>query len=280
MRRIGVHASIAGGIHLSLERAQALGCTTVQIFSHNPRGWALIERPPEAAALFREARQRCAIDPVYIHTSYLVNLASPDKILRSRSSGMVAEELRIADLLGAEYVVLHTGSASKDDPAAARQRAIECFREIGRSGGFRSRLLLENTAGERGDITSQISDLSEMVGAAPEGLVAGVCIDTCHAFSAGYDLRSEEGLERLAWEIHSLLGRDAVRLVHLNDAKADAGAGIDRHEHIGRGKIGSKGLQRFLQHPLFREVPLVLETPKKTDDDDRMNLRVVQALIS
>lgn len=279
MRRFGVHASIAGGLEKSLERAHALGCTTLQIFSHSPRGWAVQERGEEEFHAFRTLREEYGLSPVFIHTSYLINLASRDSKLLEKSVEMVAFELTIADAIGAEYVVLHTGSAADDAPAAARRRAIRALGEIRARGAWESRILLENTAGERGDITSTVDDLAEIMSAAEGGLIGGVCIDTCHAFAAGHDLRSDEGIAAFAGRIELLVGLDRVRMVHLNDSKGDLGDGIDRHEHIGRGRIGLQGLGRFLAHPGFARIPLILETPKKTDADDRRNLKTLRRLI-
>ena len=276
-RRIGVHVYIAGGIDKGLERAKDLGCTTVQMFSHNPRGWRIGTRGEEEIARFRELKNALDISPVFIHTSYLINLASPSQDLTGRSEAMVIEELNIADQINAEYVVLHTGSASGDDPSSARRRAIEALEIIAGKGQWKAGLLLENTAGERGDITSHIHELAEIIDLVRPGLVAGICIDTCHAFSAGYDISTAEGVDALAEEIGRCCGRDMLRLVHLNDSKKRIGSGVDRHEHIGEGAIGKKGFRRFVNHPFFTGIPLVLETPKNSEDDDRRNLKTVRA---
>jgi deoxyribonuclease-4 len=279
MRRLGVHTSIAGGLHLSLERARELGCNTVQIFSHNPRGWALSARGQDETALFKTLAERYLIKPVVIHTSYLVNLASVNLELLNKSMDMVIEELNIADSVGAEYVVLHTGSASGDDPKIARKRASAALRSVSQRGRWRACLLLENTAGERGDITSRIEEISDILQDVPAGLIAGICLDTCHAFAAGYQLSSEKGIDALADDIHKYVGRERVKLIHLNDSKGEISSCIDRHEHIGKGKIGLQGLGCLLHHPLYSDVPLILETPKKSMDDDIMNLRVARQLL-
>jgi deoxyribonuclease-4 len=279
MRRLGVHTSIAGGLHLSLERARELRCNTVQIFSHNPRGWALSARRREETALFKSLAERYSIAPVFIHSSYLINLASANSGLLKKSMDMVIEELNIADSIGAGYVVLHTGSASGDDPQTARKRASAALRRLSQSGRWRAGLLLENTAGESGDITSRIEDLSVILQDAPDGLIAGICLDTCHAFAAGYHLSSEKGIDALTAEILKYVGRDRVKLIHLNDSKGEVSSFIDRHDHIGKGKIGLQGLRRLLNHPLYSDVPLILETPKKSVDDDITNLRVVRRLL-
>lgn len=278
-RRHGVHTSIAGGIHLALERARELGCTTVQIFSHNPRQWYASTLPKEAVRRFRELRETYDIHPVFIHTSYLINLAAVNSDILNKSIALLAQEMDLADALGADYVVLHTGSASQDDAPRARRRAVASLQEISKRGKWTSRLLLENTAGERGDISSRMEDLAEIMEGADTPLIGGVCIDTCHAFAAGYEISGEEGLSTLISEIDHLFGLDAVRLVHLNDSKKGCNAHVDRHEHIGEGAIGQEGLARFVNHPAFREVPLILETPKKSEEDDPRNLRVVRGLL-
>ncbi len=278
-RKIGVHTSIAGGLQLSLERAHKLGCNTLQIFSHNPRGWALKSKASNEITEFRKVKKYYSISPVFIHTSYLINLASGDKDLLAKSIDMVAEEMNTADSIGADYVILHTGSASGDDPVIARKRAISSLIEVSKRGNWTAKLLLENTAGRSGDITSKIIEIAEIINASPGQLLAGVCIDTCHAFSAGYDIASLEGIGFMFSEIARHIGRDRLRLFHLNDSKGPLGSRIDRHEHIGKGRIGAKGMRNFLTYPDFIDIPLILETPKKSEGDDLRNLRVVRSLI-
>ncbi len=250
----------------------------MQIFSHNPRGWHLSKRDPEEFRSFSENRKKYGISPVFVHASYLINLASADVTLGRKSVDMVVNELNIADSLGAEYVVLHTGSASGEDPGTARVRAAECLKEISVSGRWKTGLLLENTAGEKGDITSKIEDLTGIIDKVPDGLISGICIDTCHAFSAGYDLRGD-GLYLLLGEIEEYIGFENVRLLHLNDSKGGLGSGIDRHENIGQGKIGLEGFKRLLNHTVFSDIPVILETPRKLEDDDLRNLKIVRNLI-
>jgi deoxyribonuclease-4 len=213
-----------------------------------------------------------------IHTSYLINLASANDELLDKSVRMVISELNAADDLDAEYVVIHTGSASGDNPDAARKRAAKALGMIAGSGRWQTGLLLENTAGERGDVTSRIRDIAELMDLVPSGLIKGICFDTCHAFSAGYDIITDSGIDSLCREISSCMDIGSVRLIHLNDSKKPFGAGVDRHEHLGEGSIGLKGLKRFVSHACFREVPLILETPKKTDEDDLRNLKLARNL--
>ncbi|MBM4135528.1 MAG: deoxyribonuclease IV [Nitrospira sp.] len=279
MRRLGVHTSIAGGLHLSLERAKALGCNTVQIFSHNPRGWALKQIHKEEASIFQSLRLKLNISPVFIHTSYLVNIASRDKTLRKKSIDLLIVEMDRADAIGADYVILHPGSASGDDEGVARKRAIDVLNEVALKGRWNAYLLIENTAGERGDISSTIMDLSDIIAGTKGSLISGICIDTCHAFAAGYDICNNEGIQKISQEIEKYIGFDKLKLVHLNDSKSDIGSGIDRHEHIGRGKIGMRGLQQLITYQLFKDIPLILETPKRRESDDRVNLRRVRKIM-
>jgi deoxyribonuclease IV len=280
MRRLGVHTSIAGGLHLSLERAHALGCDTMQIFSHNPRGWYVKPLSEEDISRFRSLRTQFNISPVYIHTSYLINMASKDTLLRKKSVDLLSVELDRADAIGADYVILHAGSASGDDGHIARHRAVDALKAVARVKKWKAGLLIENTAGERGDISSGIMDLAEIVHGVAGPLIAGVCIDTCHAFAAGYDIGTGKGVDRIADELEEYIGIDNVKLVHINDSKGAAGSGLDRHEHIGYGKIGVKGLKIFINNPAFKDVPLVLETPKKKETDDPANIDRVRKMMN
>lgn len=279
MRRLGVHTSIAGGVHLSIERAKELGCNTVQIFSHNPRQWLVREIPTDSILQFKELQKSYDINPVFIHTSYLINLAASDNGILEKSIELLIQEMDIADLLEADYVILHTGSASQDSEEVGRKRAIEALKRVARKKEWKSKLLLENTAGERGDISSDIKDIAEIIDGVGAPLLGGVCIDTCHAFAAGYDLTNEQGLSELVKEIETYIGLDNVKLIHLNDSKKGHSSHVDRHEHIGHGGIGKEGLRRFINHPAFKNIPLILETPKKSEADDPRNLKIVRGLL-
>jgi deoxyribonuclease-4 len=279
-RRLGVHTSIAGGVHLALERAKELGCNTMQIFSHNPRQWAVSNIPSETAATFRKYREIHDIGPVFVHTSYLINLAAGDAVILGKSIQLMKRELDLADVLGAEYVVVHTGSLSEGNGEEGRRRAVAALRKIADEGEWKARLLLENTAGERGDITSRIADLAEIIDDTKTPLIAGITLDTCHAFAAGYDIKNGAGLSFLVKEIQNHLSPGMVKLIHLNDAKKGLNSRVDRHWHIGEGEIGLDGLREFINHPAFRNVPLVLETPKKNEEDDPRNLKIVRSLFA
>lgn len=266
-----MHTSIAGGFYKSLERARALGCATVQIFSHNPRSWALTEIPAPEARLFRAQRRKLKLSPLYIHACYLINLISASGETRRKSLRMLEEEMKRADTLGADYLILHAGGI------IGGQDAIKVFadsvRMVLRAGRFRAGLLIENTAGASPFSVEALARVVKETGA------AGVCLDSCHAFAAGYDIGSPEGVEEMSRQIERHLGRGRVRLLHLNDSKGPLGGGRDRHEHLGAGKIGLGGLGEFLNAPPFRGVPVILETPRKDDSDDARNLAVARRLV-
>lgn len=276
MRRLGVHTSIAGGRHMSLTRAHALGCATVQIFTHNPRAWATAPLAEREKELFVALRGKLGLDPVFSHASYLINIASADEALRRKSRRLLATEMEIADELGIDYVVVHVGGARDGEGRARAARSIRSALR-GRDGG--AGLLLENTAGRRGDAASDIESLAAIIEGSA-GLVSGICLDSCHAFAGGYDIRSARGLRSLSGEIERRIGLGMLKLIHLNDSRGEAGSHTDRHEHIGRGRIGEPALMRFVRHKPFSRTPIILETPKKSESDDAMNLAVVRKMLS
>lgn len=278
--RVGVHTSIAGGISKSVEQAASLNCSTMQIFSHSPRQWKKIPIIPEEAERFSIMRKKYDIRPVFIHASYLINLASQSDSVLPKSIDLLSYELQNADILGAEYVVLHTGSAKGRDSKEARSSSVKAILKAVSENQYRASLLLENTAGSKGDITSSIQTLAEIIDQCNGHNVAGICLDTCHAFSAGYDLESREGIENLIDEIKKHIGLDKLKLIHLNDSKKPLGSGVDRHEHIGKGYIGNNGFKKILSDKRLSRIPLILETPKKDEDDDSKNLRKVFKMMS
>lgn len=279
MRRIGVHTSISGGIHLSLKRAKELGCNTVQIFSHNPRSWNLKRLNEEDINLFKSLRIKYDINPVYIHTSYLINLGTSDKKLRIKSINMLISEMERADQLNADYVVLHVGSASTSNIQKAKEYVIDALNKVLEKNIWKTGLLIENTSGNKNDLTYNIKTISEIINLVHDNL-NGVCLDTCHAFASGYDLKTEIGIKLLLKEINYYLGLDKIKLIHLNDSKGKLGSKLDRHQHIGLGEIGIDGLSKLINNNSLKSIPLILETPKKLPTDDPMNLNIVKKIMN
>jgi deoxyribonuclease-4 len=278
--RIGVHTSITGGISKSIERAVSLGCGTMQIFSHNPRQWHKSQIPKHEIELFKTLRKKHDISPVFIHASYLINLASLSKEILDKSIELLSYEMMNADILGAEYVILHTGSASGQNEDKARKRAVRALVKAVGKDRYRSRLLLENTAGQRGDITSSVGTLAHIIDMGGCDSIGGICIDTCHAFSSGYDFSTKEAVEQFIAEVRKYTGINMLKLIHVNDSKKPLGSGIDRHEHIGKGYIGMKGFRNLFSDKRIAKVPMVLETPKESEDDDKRNLQKIRNILS
>jgi len=277
--RVGVHTSIAGGISRSIDRAAQLNCNTVQIFSHSPRQWKKTGLPVSELKRFAALRKAKNINPVFVHASYLINLASLSPDVGKKSIDLLTYEMGNADLIGAEYVVLHTGSASGEDKRISRKRAAKALQKSLNIKQCNASIILENTAGQRGDITSSIQAMADIMNLCNTDRISGICIDTCHAFASGYDIKSGEGLKKMIDEIKKYIGIDKLKLIHLNDSKKPFGSGVDRHEHIGRGSIGIDGFRNILSNSRIAKVPIILETPKENEDDDRKNLRTVFSLI-
>jgi len=281
MMRLGVHVSIAGSLDQAVDRAMDLGCTAMQIFARNPRTWHVPALSPEIAGLFREKRQRVDISLAVIHTPYLVNLASFDKALFEKSVGALVEDMRRADALGIEYVVTHIGSArghSLQKGMARVSSALDRILTAAEDSGVV--LLLENTAGHGQLIGEQIGHMGQLVRDAGNPPKLGFCLDTCHAFASGYELRTKAALDHLQNEIEREVGLERLKVIHLNDCRGVLGSHLDRHEHIGEGHIGLGGFATLLRHSLFDGFPWILETPKKSDIDDRRNLATILKLVS
>jgi len=277
---IGAHVSIAGGLHLALERGRALGCGAVQIFLKNQRQWAA--RPLGAAEVraFRAARRVAGIAPVFAHASYLINLASPDGAAWRQAVDAFTDELERAEALGLQSVVIHPGSHLGTGPTLGLPRVADAVREaLRRTRGYRVRIALENTAGAGGVLGRTFAELGALLDRAGRPRRLGVCLDTCHLFVGGYDVRTPAGYAEAMAECARVVGLERVLAFHLNDAKAPLGSGLDRHEHIGRGELGLRPFRLLLCDARFRDVPKVLETPKEPEPiADLRNLATLRRL--
>lgn len=275
--RIGFHAPITGGLHEALVIAKETGCDTVQIFSRNPRGWMAKPLTKESIELFRKTQRLTKISPVVIHCNYLVNLAASDELLLEKSRASFREEVERALLLGVDYLVVHPGSARgalEAEGIAICAKSLKLACKGLKLGRFQ--ILLENTAGQGECIGHRFEHLRAIMDACP-ALPLGVCFDTAHAFTAGYDIREEDGLETtIAW-LHRTVGTKNVRAIHFNDSRAPYNSRVDRHWHIGEGHIGRDALRRVAQHPKLSHAAFILETPY---DDPRADLKNLETLRS
>ncbi len=277
--RIGFHAPIKGGLHEALFVARETGCDTVQIFSRNPRGWLAKSLSEHDIATFRKVRRLTKINPILIHCNYLVNLAAADAAMLEKSRASFREEVMRAVLLGIDYLVVHPGSARGSCEAdgirvCAESLKLACRRlELGKL-----RILLENTAGQGECIGHRFEHMRQIMDQCP-GLPLGVCFDTAHAFTAGYDIREADGLEALIDKIKHTVGTRNVRAIHFNDSRAPYNSRVDRHWHIGEGHIGAEALRRVAQHPKLAHAAFILETPYKDPRIDLQNLKKLRSFV-
>src|SRR6202046_43331 len=279
--RIGIHTSIAGDLSGALEIAHGLGANALQIFSSSPRMWVRgPSRIPEADAIrFRERRKVLGLGPLVIHDNYLINLASPNPVLRTRSVQAFHQEIVRAIALGADFLVAHPGcckeSGAEEAVSAIAQGLKQAARGLKLDG---LQILLENPAGQGTSMGSRFEELRAVLDAASD-LPLGVCIDTAHTFAAGWDIRTAEGLEKTLLAIDRTVGIERVRVIHVNDSKTHMGSRVDRHEHIGKGKIGLEAFSRILNHPFLAGRAFILETPIDKLGDDRRNVAALWKLI-
>jgi len=280
MTRLGFHISISEGFVAAAEKARRLGCRTMQIFTRNPRGWAPPRAiDPDEAAIFRSTLADYGIDPLVVHMPYLPNFASPDDTLYERSVAMLRDELERAGQLGAGYLVLHVGHRGSFSEEEAFFRVAAAINRVGGNTAGKPLLLLENTAGQGTEVGSRFPHLARIMDMIENQDRIGICFDTAHAWGAGYDLATAAGIAATLAEFEVYLGWERLRLIHLNDAKATCGASVDRHDHIGQGLIGRKSFRLLLNHPRLSTLPFIMETPKKSEEDDRKNMRVVKRLL-
>jgi deoxyribonuclease-4 len=264
---LGAHVSISGAIHMSVDRAVELGCTTFQIFTRNPRGWTYMKLKKAEVDEFRRKFEAAGFRVAMAHMPYLPNIASPKKDIYEKSVRSLVAELERCGALGLELLVVHVGShlgagleKGVEQVANAVNRAVEAVDN-------QVKVLLENMAGQRNSCGSRFEDIAEILSRVKNADRVGVCLDTCHLLAAGYDIRSEEAVDATISRFDKVVGLNRLWAVHLNDSKGALGSGLDRHEHIGMGNIGENGFKAFINHPAIRDKPMVIETP----EDERGN---------
>jgi len=276
--QLGAHVSIAGGLPDAVRRAVDAGCGAFQIFLKSQLRWAGRRLDDAEATAFRQALSASGLRHAFAHASYLINLATPDLAAHARAVAALADELERAERLGLPFVVLHPGSHRGAGMAAGLEALVQALDELTeRTAGWRVRVALENTAGAGGLLGARASDLGQVFARVRRPERLALCLDTCHLFAAGYDIRTARGFGRALAEFDRAVGRDALVAFHLNDAKTALGSGLDRHEHIGHGRIGLDAFRFLVRHPRLGRLPMVLETPKR-DDGDARNLATLRGL--
>ena len=257
---IGAHVSPAGGPANAVARGVERGCDAIQIFNQNPRAWKPTVYTAEQVADFRDAMASSRVDALLIHAVYLLNAATTDKEMREKTRASLIASLRAGDALGAHAVVLHPGSALAGKVGPAIRRAGKVIAQaLGESE--HCALHLENTAGTGGTLGRSFEELAELIDVAGGSKRLGLCLDSCHLFASGYDVRTEDALTRVIDECEELVGLDRLGSLHLNDSQTPLGSNRDRHADVGEGEIGRRGCGVFLSEPRFAGLPCVLETP-------------------
>ncbi|HUX75939.1 MAG TPA: deoxyribonuclease IV [Anaerolineae bacterium] len=280
MLRLGAHESIAGGLHRAFDRARSVGCDAVQIFVKSNRAWAVKPLTDEDVARFRAKAEETGIQPVVGHASYLLNPGTPDETLWARSRDTLIVELERCEALGVPYLVLHPGSHVGAGEEVGLALVAQALGQVhAATPGFRTQILLETTAGQGTNLGYCFEHLAWLMDHAPEGGRLGVCLDTCHAFAAGYELRTPAGYTATMEAFDRTIGLEQLKAIHLNDCKGDLGSRKDRHEHIGQGCISLDGFRHVVNDPRLAGLPGLLETPKSDDlHEDRENLAVLRSL--
>lgn len=276
---VGLHISSAGSLDMAFDRALELGATTFQMFTRNPNQWRFKPIAEEVVSAFREKRKSSGFERVVDHMPYLPNLASPEKSTMKISRYTLDEEVKRCDALGIDYLVIHLGShLGKGTAVGIANIAEACNRAIAGSEGG-TMILLENMAGQKNSVGARFEEVRGILDLVGKSERVGVCLDTCHLFAAGFDIGSEEAVGNSMGLFGEVVGLDRLKVVHLNDSKGVLGSRLDRHENIGKGKIGRKGIRAFLHYPGIAERPLVMETPYEDVRTMKGSIRLVRALL-
>jgi deoxyribonuclease-4 len=277
--RFGVHVSIAKSLDFAVDRAKRKGCTTFQIFTRNPRSWQFKELKKEVCSRFIRKTSKTNIKPVFSHTPYLTNLASPDDEIWNKSIKSLKVEIERCSALKIPFICTHLGSPKSYSNEFGIKRTIKALELIFENDAKEIKILLENTTGKTRTFGNYLEDIFRIILSSKYTNRLGLCFDTCHAFASGYDLRSKNTVNELVEGIENTIGIEKLGLIHCNDSKFDLGEGRDRHEHIGLGKIGDSGFKNLLNNEKLKKTPFICETPIDKRRDDKGNLEHLKSLI-
>jgi deoxyribonuclease-4 len=277
--RVGVHTRIARGLDSAIQRAEEIGCEAIQIFSSNPNAWKISELSVAVAESFKSGVARLGLSPVVLHTPYLLNLASPKQDTWIASRSALASALDRAKLVGGDYVVTHIGSHGGSGYEFGADRVAEAVTHALHGSDSEAMVLLEAGSGSGNTIGSTLDELAGILQRLPALTDrVGVCLDTAHLWGAGYDVSTGEKVDALIREFDTLIGIERLKLVHLNDTLKELGSRVDRHWHIGMGKIGPEGFRAIVNHPALRNIGGILETPESEMGRDEENLTRLKSL--
>ncbi len=275
-----MHVSISGSIDRAVDNAEAMGCTAFQIFTRNPRGWIAKPLSAKDVANFKQKLAASKIDrfATAAHMPYLPNLSSPEDDPFAKSLSSLIDEIKRCSKLGVPYIVAHLGSHKGSGDKKGIEKLVKAFTKAAEGTEDDVMILLENTAGQKNSVGSDFDQLTTIFEQLKPAKRFGVCLDTCHAFASGYDMRTEKTAADTLEKFHKALGFENLKILHLNDSKGELGCNIDRHEHVGLGHIGEKGLAYVIKAINSKKIPMILETPIDERRDDLGNLKKVHEL--
>jgi deoxyribonuclease-4 len=277
--KLGLHVSISGTLDNAPDNARELGCDTFQMFTRNPRGWKFSRLDKGEVNEFRKKVKEYNLTPVVTHMPYLPNLSSPKKVIYNRSVKSLIAELERSGILGIPYVVTHLGSHLGKGADVGLSNLVSAINfALGKND--KVMLLLENTAGTKNSMGSTFEEIRRILDKIEAKKRVGVCFDTAHAFAAGYDIRTPDGIDQTLSRFDSILGLDMLKVIHLNDSKGELGSGRDRHEHLGLGYIGEEGFRALFKHEAVHTLPFILETPVDDSRDEVGDLKKARELAS
>ncbi len=276
---IGAHMSIAGGVFNAIAFGVEMDCATIQLFTKSNNQWkAKILTDEEVEQYFKD-REKAAINPVVAHTSYLINIASPKEDIYKKSVESLIEEIERCDLLGIDDLVMHPGSYLDTTEEIGIKKIIDTLNDIfEKTHQLKARIALETTAGQGTNLGYKFEQLAEMIDGIENKERISVCMDTCHIFAAGYDIRDKKSYEKTIKQFDNIIGLSYLRAMHLNDSKMEFGKKRDRHEHLGEGYIGADAFKFIMQDERLNNIPKLLETPKERDgiNMDKVNLALLR----
>ena len=277
---VGFHVSISGSIDLAVDRALEADCTTFQLFTRNPRSWKYKPLRQEEIQAFTEKRTKAGFKRVVVHMPYLPNLASPDRSTIKKSRASLTAEMDRSGRLGVDYVVAHIGSHKGKGSLVGVRNVVDACNEALDSNPNDTMLLVENGAGQKNAVGARFEELRMIIDGVKQSERIGVCLDTCHVFAAGFDISTPTGVEETLRLFEEIVGLQRLKVVHLNDSKGTLGSNLDRHEHIGMGRIGERGFRAFLHNDGIARLPILMETPQDDRRTDADELAYVRRLIT
>jgi len=277
--RLGAHMSISGGLHKALLEGESYGCDIVQLFSKSSQQWAARPITDQELALWKQTRAATKAQPALVHDSYLINLATPDDLAWAKAKRAFADELQRADRLQVPYLVTHPGAHMGRGTTFGVARVSAALNEIlSENPGLQTQVLLETTAGQGSSLGARFEELRDILAGLTGPNRVSICIDTCHIFAAGYDIRTAQSYAQTFAQFAEVLGWQALSAFHVNDSQKPLGSRIDRHAHLGRGQIGLEAFRLLLNDSHVRGLPMSLETPKETPHADAINLAILREL--